>query len=304
MQRHLQNLLLTQFLRLALPLLLAGSSASLNACTLWAAAGEDASGGTIISKNRDWKPDHTQVLKLHRDRKGYAYFGLYAEGNNDPGLKEGVNERGLTVVSATVGAVPKATREAESGKGKLSGALLAGYASCDEVLADQKKLFANRRPTFLMMADRRKILMLEVGLRGRYDVKVIESGAYAHSNHYLEPSLAEFNLRIGTSSAARLVRISHLLATSPKPFDTASFAAMSKDQHDGPDNSLWRTGQGSRTLSSWIVETAAQGAPKLRVVMENPGKPEQTQTFILDEQFWETMKAATAPRRTASSKAP
>jgi len=53
-----------------------------------------------------------------------------------------------------------------------------------------------------MMADRRKILMLEVGLKGRYAVKVIESGAFAHSNHYLEPALAEFNLTIGASSAA------------------------------------------------------------------------------------------------------
>ena len=290
MKRHFPDLLLIPSLRLALPLLLAGSSASLNACTLWAAAGEDASGGTIISKNRDWKPDHTQVLKMHRDRKGYAYFGLYAEGNDEPGLKEGVNERGLTVITATAGTIPKATRDAQPGKGGLSGALLAGYASCDEVLADQKKVFANRRPTFLMMADRRKILMLEVGLKGRYAVKVIESGAFAHSNHYLEPALAEFNLTIGASSAARLERISHLLASSPKPFDTAAFAAMSKDQHDGPTNSLWRTGKGSCTLSSWIVETPAQGAARLRVVMANPGKPEQTQTFVLDEQFWKTMK--------------
>jgi hypothetical protein len=290
MKRHFPNLLLMPSLRLALPLLLAGSSASLKACTLWAAAGEDASGGTIISKNRDWKPDHTQVLKMHRDRKVYAYFGLYAQGNDEPGLKEGVNERGLTVVTATAGTIPKATRDAQPGKGSLSGALLAGYASCDEVLADQKKVFANRRPTFLMMADRRKILMLEVGLKGRYAVKVIESGAFAHSNHYLEPALAEFNLTIGASSAARLERISHLLASSPKPFDTAAFAAMSKDQHDGPNNSLWRTGKGSCTLSSWIVETPAQGAAKLRVVMANPGKPEQTQTFVLDEQFWKTMK--------------
>jgi hypothetical protein len=129
-----------------------------------------------------------------------------------------------------------------------------------------------------------------VGLNGRYAVKVIESGAFAHSNHYLEPALAEFNLTIGASSAARLERISHLLASSPKPFDTAAFAAMSKDQHDGPNNSLWRTGKGSCTLSSWIVETPAQGAAKLRVVMANPGKPEQTQTFVLDEQFWKTMK--------------
>ncbi len=290
MNRYIKNLLPGQCLRLVLPLMLANSSVSLNACTLWAAAGDDASGGTIISKNRDWKPDHTQVLRMHRSRKGYDYFGLYAEGNNEPGLKAGVNERGLTVITATAGAISKATRDAQPGKGSLSTSLLADYASCDEMLANQEKVFANRRPTFLMMADRRKVLMLEVGLKGRYAVKVVASGTLAHSNHYLEPSLAEFNLTVGASSTARLDRISHLLASSPKPFDTASFAAMSKDQHDGPNNSLWRTGQGSRTLSSWIVETPAQGAPKLRVLMANPGKPEQMQTFTLDKQFWKTME--------------
>ena len=59
---------------------------------------------------------------MHRDRKGYAYFGLYAEGNDEPGLKEGVNERGLTVITATAGTIPKATRDAQPGKGGLSGA--------------------------------------------------------------------------------------------------------------------------------------------------------------------------------------
>jgi hypothetical protein len=39
-------------------------------------------------------------------------------------------------------------------------------------------------------------------------------------------------------------------------------------------------------LSSWIVETPAAGAPKLRVALANPGEPETTNTFILDERFW------------------
>ena len=39
---------------------LAGSS---HACTLWGAAGSEASGGTIVSKNRDWKPD--QIGRAH-----------------------------------------------------------------------------------------------------------------------------------------------------------------------------------------------------------------------------------------------
>jgi len=41
-------------------------AADVGACTLWGEAGKDANGGTIISKNRDWEPDHTQVLKIHR----------------------------------------------------------------------------------------------------------------------------------------------------------------------------------------------------------------------------------------------
>lgn len=271
----------------ALILFLGSLSMSSNACTLWGVAGKDASGGTIVSKNRDWKPDNTQVLKMRRDGQGYAYFGLYAEGDDEPGLKQGVNEKGLAVMTATASSIPKATRQAQSGKGGLMSTLLTHYATCDEVLADQKKLFSDRKPQFLLISDRKKIITLEVGLHGRYAVKVTESGPVAHTNHYLEDSMAEFNQQISASSETRVRRITELLKTASKPCDTASFAVMSKDQHDGANNSLWRTDTtGSRTLSSWILETPAQGPPKLRVLLANPGQPEETQQFVLDEKFW------------------
>lgn len=260
---------------------------SSKACTLWGVAGNEASGGTIVSKNRDWKPDHTQVLKIRHDEKGFAYFGLYAEGNDAPGLKQGVNEKGLAVMTASASAIPKSTRQAQSGKGGLMSTLLTRYATCDEVLADQKKLFSNRKPVFLLISDSKKIITVEVGLRGRYAVKVTESGSVAHSNHYLENSMAEFNMQRSASSETRVRRITELLNTAPNPCDTACFAVMSKDQHDGANNSLWRTGNtGSRTLSSWILETPAQGAPKLRVLLTNPGQPEEIHQFVLDEKFW------------------
>lgn len=267
----------------------------LRACTLWGAAGKEAGGGTIVSKNRDWKPDHTQVLKMKRNGKGYAYFGLYAEGNDAPGMKQGVNENGLAVMTATAGAIPKKTREEQMGKGGLMSILLTDYATCDEVLADQEKLFTDRKPVFLLISDRKKIIVLEVGLGGRYAVKVVESGSVAHSNHYLEKSMSEFNLSTSSSSTTRVGRISELLKTAAGPCDTECFASMSKDQHDGENNSLWRTGKtGSRTLSSWILETPAQGAPKLRVLIANPGKPEETHHFVLDETFWKGTPAASS----------
>ena len=71
------------------------------ACTLWGAAGDDAAGGTLMAKNRDWKPDHRQLLKAVRPQAGHAYFGLYAEGNDAQGLKAGVNDQGLSVIVAS-----------------------------------------------------------------------------------------------------------------------------------------------------------------------------------------------------------
>lgn len=263
---------------------------NLNACTLWGAAGTDASGGTIISKNRDWAPDHTQVLKMHRSKKGYTYFGLYAEGNNEPGIKAGVNEKGLTVVTASSSSIPKSLRDDQPGKHGVISTLLSGYANCDEVLAKKDAIFPNTRTMFILISDRKKILMVEVGLKGKYALKTIENGTVMHTNYFLEKSLAEFNIKVGTSSPKRLERITHLMKTSRKPYTTESFATMSRDKNDGPDNSLWRTGKSSCTLASWIAETPAQGAPKLRVVIANPGEKEQTHAFILDQKFWRETK--------------
>lgn len=262
----------------------------LHACTLWGAAGSDVSGGTIISKNRDWAPDHTQVLKMHRSAKGYGYFGLYAVDGTEPGIKAGVNQKGLTVISATAGSIPKDRRANQPGKHGVISTLLSGCASCDEVLAKRDTLFPTARTMFLMISDRRRILLVEVGLDGKYALKTVESGFVVHTNHFLEQALAEFNVKIGPSSTTRLARIGDLMQTSPRPYRLESLAAMSKDQHDGPDRSLWRTGSRERTLASWIVQTPAQGAPTLRVVIANPGQQEETHELVLDEKFWRETK--------------
>lgn len=273
----------TAHLGLSLALWL-GATVAAHACTLWAAVPE--TGGTIISKNRDWKPDHTQVLKIQHG-KGYTYFGLYAEGNDEAGIKEGVNEKGLCVVTATASSIPKETRKEHGGKRpSLMRTLLANYASCDQVLADAKELFRDRGPSFLLISDRSKIITLEVGLNGRYVVKVTTAGHVAHTNHYVENALLDCNIKIGESSDTRFHRISELLDNAKGPLDTAAFAKMSADRHAGDSDSLWRVGKGSITLSSWILETPTKGDMKLRVVLANPGKPREEKQFVLDEKFW------------------
>lgn len=268
--------------------LVAAFAGDLRACTLWGAAGRAASGGTIVSKNRDWKPDHIQVLKMCRGEGGHAYFALCTvyEGKDTEGVAAGVNECGLTVFTAAAGSLPASRWKDRPLVRSVTVALLRGHATCDGILADRERLFPSMRPVFIMISDRSKILVVEVGLDGKYAVKEVADGVVAHANHYLDERLAEFNIDVGASSARRQERIAHLLDAAPRPLTVESFAAMGRDQDDGPDNSLWRTGKIARTLASWIVETPASGAPRLRVVIVNPGRPEETHVHILDERFW------------------
>lgn len=256
------------------------------ACTLWGAAGADVGGGTLISKNRDWKPDHRQLLKRVRPAKGFAYFGLYAEGNNAPGLKAGVNEKGLTIVTASSN-ISKKLRAAQRDRRGVMVRVLSNYASVDALLADADAVFSVANANFFMISDRAKLLVVEVGLDGKYATRVVDQGVIAHTNHYLDPLLAgQFGDTPGASSAARLARIDKLLDRAPRPLVSDSFATMSRDHDDGPDNSLWRNGR-EHTLASWIVSTPTSGAQRLRVLIANPGEPERTEQIVLDQVFWQ-----------------
>lgn len=279
----------TARLLLCAAVLSALSPLSALACTLWGAAGEDAGGGTLISKNRDWQPDHQQLIKLVRPKSGFAYVGLIAEGNGDPGLKAGVNEKGLTIVSASSN-VPDKLREAQTEMRGVMRTIMANYASVDAVLLDAQALFGQANPNYYLISDRSKVLTVEVGLGGKFTTKLTERGVTSHTNHYTDPALAEFtSFKTAASSGARLARIDALLESAPRPLSAAQFARMSRDQVAGPNNSLWRTGTGknTQTLASWIVQTPADGAPRLHLVIANPGAAEYTKELLLDAAFWQ-----------------
>ena len=272
-------------LTLVLAPILALAPAPLAACTLWAAVGPAADGGTLVAKNRDWRPDHKQMLELVRPRYGLAYFGLFAVGSDEPGLKGGVNEKGLAIISASTN-IPKRLRADQSGKHGVMRQILQYYASVADLAADAGKVFSQARDSFFLVSDRKQVLVVEVGLDGHFSAHPVDAGTTAHTNHFLDPQLAAlYNEKIGASSATRLARINELLAQGQPPFTLDQFAAMSRDRHDGPDDSLWRNGK-EWTLASWILESRAAGPQSLRVVIANPGEAERTQTFTLDQAFW------------------
>lgn len=277
------NSLLARLLATALSIALISGSAA--ASTLWAAAGTSAGGGTLLSKNQDGPSDQRNILKREPSADGFAWFGLYATGKNDPGLKAGINEKGLSVISAEASSISPKLRGRQSGKHAAISQILSRFASVDELAANADHVFSGSRAIFLLVADRQQVLLAEIGLGGEFVFHAVDDGTLAHTNHYLNKDLAVFNTANTPGSAVRLARINALLKQTPKPYSVREFARMSRDRHDGPDNSLWRSGK-EHTLSSWILQTPASGAPRLRVLIANPGEGEKIHEYTLDEAFW------------------
>jgi isopenicillin-N N-acyltransferase like protein len=268
-------------------LLIAAYQSENRACTLWGGAGDSAEGGTIISKNRDWKPDHTQETKIVHPKKGFSYFGLYAEDNDEPGIKMGINEKGLCVITAAAGSIPKKMRDKQPGKSGKIKEILVRCASANDLLKIKDEIFLNARASIFIISDKTRILCVEVGLEGKYSIEEKESGYIAHTNHFILKDMLSSNVNIGKSSEIRFARIQELLKNSKQPFTITDFAKISRDRNDGPDNSLWRNGK-EHTLASWILKTPADGAPKLRLVIANPGKKETLEEITFDDNFWKT----------------
>lgn len=262
------------------------------ACTLWAASGDAVrGGGTLLVKNRDWAPDNDQTVDVVTPAKGYRYLALIAhdppvgKGKAKTRVVAGMNEKGLVVVNASADAVPKAERLAMPSNQRLMRTLLAESDSVDGALANPGAFLG---PRFLMLADAKKVAIVEIGGEGQYSVSVKENGVVTHTNHYLDPAMSQWNKRLGTSSTIRHQRIDALLHDTKGPFTLESFIALSKDSADGPDNSIFRTGstpKKNRTLAVFAVSIPRSGEPELYVRLLTEGKPEEVKRYKASELF-------------------
>lgn len=269
-------------LLIAITLLL---TAPVEACTLFAANGSVVDdGGTLIVKNRDWEPNQHQVIKFVPAKDGYSYFGLYAEGTA-AGMKAGINEKGLTVVSATAGSIPSKERKNMPNKAGSLTKLLKECASVEEALT-RTDLFLG--PKILMLADKKSVATIEIGPEGKFSIDQKENDYICHANHYVAEDMLNFNKKIGQSSEKRYERIGQLLDNSSLPFSLDSFLNFSSDQNDGPDDSIFRIGGTSsktRTMAVWAVSIPMQGSPEVYIRILNPNEEEKSCRIIADDFF-------------------
>lgn len=208
------------------------------ACTLWAANGKPVENGrSLMVKNRDWAPDHRQELKYVKPADGYKYIGLFAADGEYSGLKAGLNEKGLVVISASASSIPLRERKTMPGTHSLLNKLLTKYSSVDEAL-NQASLFLG--PRFLMIANKNKVASIEIGPGGVLAVQVQENSVIYHTNHYVGEQMSQYNQYIGKSSKLRYERIGELLSGSTLPYNLDTFITFSHDRNAGDDNSIFR----------------------------------------------------------------
>lgn len=244
------------------------------ACTLFAAQGSAVEGGgAIIVKNRDEHPMY-QEMRYHQGHV-YRYYGIYGGNEDHMSLTGGVNEAGFAVFSAVAEPIPKDVRLAYGKRGTLA-ALLGNCSSVKEAL-EMKDYF--KSPGFFLMADAHEIAYVEIGEDGIWDVRTEENGTLAHTNHFLLPDLTQFNHKIGRSSSTRLHRIDELLSEPHAPYTLDDMIAFSEDEHDGPNDSIWRTGSrkdGVQTLATigvWLHDDAKPDIyVKIRYSPDDQGK--------------------------------
>ncbi len=257
-----------------------------SACTLFAAVGSSVEdGGTIIVKNRD-RPPRRSALEVRTPPDGYRYLALVTADRPHKPAVAGINEKGLVVVGATASTLVD-QKDKHGAKG-LTQTLLEQCASVDAVLA-RPDLLQAAAPVFQMLADGRKIAVVEVAPQGRVAVKVTAQGVLGHTNHYLDPQFQEYNQKPNISSRIRYCRIDRLLSLQPHPFTLEEFLTFSQDRQDGPDNSIWRSGSTptkARTLATWIVAQPVGGAPRLYVSIANPGEPRKILNLKINPSLW------------------
>lgn len=285
----MSNIFINKFSALLVWLLilsLEGSHA--RACSLWAAIGDRSKdGGTLVGMTWDTPHGMKGELRLVIPEKGSRYLGLFPlDAKNSNEVVAGINELGLVIITSSADSKRFKKRLAVSGN--LPETILTSFGTVDAFLTN-KSLISRARPSFLIVADRAKIALIQIGTRGKHVVTVTENGLLYQTNHYTQQCLLKENELYIENSTLRLNRLQYLLAVHPRPFSVEDFLSIADDKGNGPDNSIWRIGsmeKKERTLARWVIYLSKNSPPELYFKILNPDANQLAYEIKLDRTFW------------------
>jgi isopenicillin-N N-acyltransferase like protein len=278
--RHL--LILLPFLIFAL-----GRGLPAHASSLWAAIGSSVrDGGALVGKNYDGQPVSLD-MRMVVPQQGVRYLGLFPlNSKKGQGPVAGINEKGLAVASAAPETI-SVSKMAPSAE-RVTEGLLTGFETVDALLSAPHP-FKKGFPVFYLVADARKIALIEIPPHGEAVIKTIENGTLAHTNHYINEKLAGFNKKPNKQSELRLERLSGLMGGTSGPMTAEDFIAASKDRGTGPDDAILRLNGPSgaeRTIATWVLWFPKTSPPELHIGFFGADNTEREYDFRLDRSFW------------------
>lgn len=249
-------------------------SHSAQACTSWEVAGKSLDGaGTVIAKNRDYAYGEYNYIKIVSNG-GYKFLALYANTGN----KGGVNEKGLSVLSlsapASVTDLPS-TEDSNCQKLTITW-LLKHCATVDEVVAALHSTKWNTHPEFLAIADTRKIAYVELGPDGTYAVRSTDNGTLAHTNHYVEDTMMQFNPENPGYESTRYQKAIEQLSSK----DTISFDDVTAFSQDPV---VWYKHKKIMTYASFVIHSKPDGNTTIWLKIANPDTTPWISTFELKD---------------------
>ena len=254
------------------------------ACTLFGVSGDKvAGGGTLVAKNRDWRPTE-QKIELVTPQEGYKYYALLTGKKAPYFTAGGLNEKGLFVAMSTVSSMTKEERlsypkfKTADGR-RANDYILQHFSSVDEVLQTDAKIWSE--PVNFIIGDRNKVAVIEVLPGGKKSVRVQDNGVVYHTNHYVDKEMLVGNRKIGTSTATRYARIKELMTEHKGQFTIKDFWRISRDQNAGRNNSIYRLGnkpKSTRTVAEIIAYLPPTGSPQLYV--RYMPKPKECYTYF------------------------
>jgi len=217
-------------------------------CTLMGAAGYSADGGgTMVLKNRDRNIRFIQSFSFEKPCNGYSFIGIKNIGNSPEesfSYTMGINEKGLICVSSSA---PSKINFNFRDK-KLSvlhpGHILKDIATVDEFVEKILRGRKLRAPMNYMVADAKKLCLVECVDKDHYDYRIIFNGSVCQTNHYYFDSMKKYqNLPVPESTSQRLARAMKLAADGFTTFNVSDFMTFSMDH--GPkgtpsDNTICR----------------------------------------------------------------
>jgi hypothetical protein len=301
MKKHMQHVKFIVQVIFGLVAILVCSSAL--SCTTFAILGSNvASGNTLIAKNRDALSPY-QHLAVRSEKNTIPYLGLFYSDKKSkpfPFITAGINKDGLAVVQNESVSIRNFQHFTNKDQSAVMYTILKHYSSVSAVIKDKDKLFANSNANFLIIADSKEAIMIEIANKNnQYEIlnAADNHGILFHTNHYVLPSMLKFNQLYIPGSNARFKRMTALFKDSPKPFTSEHALNWLSDRKDGLYNGIFR----EFTLASWFVSLPKIHYPQVWVQLTSNPQAFALYHITLNPRFWKNPQKYIKPYKFKAS---